>query len=289
VTHRVPIRCNNCSHAVTLRVVVADGHQRFVFACPHCASPLHATFVVRLEPMELRLESHDVEQLAAEDPNALAVVVATEVPVHLGLVGATGKAAMVSPFILVSQELGLERAAPVTDKANRLRALREQLFPGLRRAAWFWSERDLDGLITALRAIPGSDGLDWDSETPMDLFDQLLGFMYAPLEQPGVRDPCAEELLKLIAAALDDHFDAFAALFAEFDVSLPQSITPGAPAAGAGNLETASSEDAYTFTTSATGALRLDFSSCTSQRRPRATFSWACRAARAPWEPSPTS
>jgi hypothetical protein len=76
----------------------------------------------------------------------------------------------------MSQELGLDRAAPVTDKANRLRALREQLLPGLRRAAWFWSERDLDGLITALRAIPGSDGLDWDNDTPMDLFDQLLGF-----------------------------------------------------------------------------------------------------------------
>jgi hypothetical protein len=217
VTHRVSIRCNNCSEALTLRIVVAGGDQPFVFPCPHCAAPLHATFEARLEPMQLRLESDDVEQLAAEDPDALAVAVATDVPVHVSLVGAAGDASMLSPFILVSQELGLVRAAPVTDKANKLRALREHLFPGLRRAASFWSDRDVDGLTAALRSIPGSDRLDWNNDSPMELFDELIGLMYEPIEESGVRDFCAEELLKLIAAALDNDLAGFTRLFAEFE------------------------------------------------------------------------
>lgn len=167
--------------------------------------------------MELRTEGEDFEQLDAEDPEAVAVAVATDVPVHLGLVGATGSAAVISPFIAVSQELGLERAKPVVDGGNRLRALREHLFPGVRRAGAFWADRDLDGLTQALKAVPGSDQLDWENDTPMALFDELVGILVEPLELFGVREACAEELLKLIGVALEEHLDAFTVLFGEFE------------------------------------------------------------------------
>ena len=50
-----------------------------------------------------------------------------------------------------------------------------------------------------------------------------------------------------------------------FNVSLPASISPGVPSAGAGNLETTASEDDYKFSTSTAGGLDLDFSNCTDK------------------------
>jgi hypothetical protein len=57
-----------------------------------------------------------------------------------------------------------------------------------------------------------------------------------------------------------------------FDVSLPVSISNGVPGAGAGNLETTSSEDDYTFTTTVAGGVQLGFSGCSS---PMAFVNWA--------------
>jgi hypothetical protein len=47
-----------------------------------------------------------------------------------------------------------------------------------------------------------------------------------------------------------------------FNVTLPVSISNGSPSAGAGNLETTSSEDDYVFTTLVAGAVQVDFSGC---------------------------
>jgi uncharacterized protein YdeI (BOF family) len=47
-----------------------------------------------------------------------------------------------------------------------------------------------------------------------------------------------------------------------FAVSLPTAVSDGVPSAGAGNLETTSSEDGYTFTTAHKGALELSPSDC---------------------------
>lgn len=49
-----------------------------------------------------------------------------------------------------------------------------------------------------------------------------------------------------------------------FAVSLPASISDGAPASGAGNLETKASQDRYAFTTTERGKLQLRFSECSS-------------------------
>lgn len=49
-----------------------------------------------------------------------------------------------------------------------------------------------------------------------------------------------------------------------FAVTLPASISDGTPATGAGNLESAASEDAYTFQTSIAGDLVVDLSDCAS-------------------------
>jgi uncharacterized protein YdeI (BOF family) len=49
-----------------------------------------------------------------------------------------------------------------------------------------------------------------------------------------------------------------------FAVSLPATVSDGDPAAGAGNLETTSSEDDYTFTTTNTGPLGIEVSDCDS-------------------------
>lgn len=49
-----------------------------------------------------------------------------------------------------------------------------------------------------------------------------------------------------------------------FEVSLPTTISDGSPAAGAGNMETTSSEDIYTFEASTAGGLQIDLSSCSS-------------------------
>ena len=48
-----------------------------------------------------------------------------------------------------------------------------------------------------------------------------------------------------------------------FNVSLPAAISNGQPSTGAGDLETTASEDDYDFTTSSSGSLVFDFSSCT--------------------------
>jgi hypothetical protein len=48
-------------------------------------------------------------------------------------------------------------------------------------------------------------------------------------------------------------------------------VSNGVPKAGAGNLEYASSEDQYRFTTNASGSVRLAFSSCSSAL---GTVSW---------------
>jgi hypothetical protein len=49
-----------------------------------------------------------------------------------------------------------------------------------------------------------------------------------------------------------------------FNVTLPVSISNGAPSAGAGNLETTSSEDDYTFSATSKGSRQINFSSCSS-------------------------
>jgi hypothetical protein len=49
-----------------------------------------------------------------------------------------------------------------------------------------------------------------------------------------------------------------------FNVSLPGSISNGVPAAGAGNLETTASEDRYEFSTTSSGGVQVDFSSCSA-------------------------
>jgi hypothetical protein len=49
-----------------------------------------------------------------------------------------------------------------------------------------------------------------------------------------------------------------------FKVKLPASISKGVPSAGAGNLETTSSEDDYTFSTTKNANLQINFSSCSS-------------------------
>ncbi|MDQ5807771.1 MAG: hypothetical protein M3320_03760, partial [Actinomycetota bacterium] len=47
-----------------------------------------------------------------------------------------------------------------------------------------------------------------------------------------------------------------------FAVTLPAAISPGVPDAGAGNLETAGSEDRYTFSTATAGGVQVNFSDC---------------------------
>jgi len=49
-----------------------------------------------------------------------------------------------------------------------------------------------------------------------------------------------------------------------FDITPPVSISNGAPAAGAGNLETTASEDRYRFTTTSSNDVQLDVSNCSS-------------------------
>jgi hypothetical protein len=49
-----------------------------------------------------------------------------------------------------------------------------------------------------------------------------------------------------------------------FNITLPASISNGVPATGAGNLETTSSEDDFTFTTTSTSSVKLGFSGYSS-------------------------
>ena len=57
-----------------------------------------------------------------------------------------------------------------------------------------------------------------------------------------------------------------------FNVTLPAMISNGVPQAGAGNLETAASEDQYRFTTTSAGSVKLAFSTCSAAL---GTVSWA--------------
>lgn len=70
----------------------------------------------------------------------------------------------------------------------------------------------------------------------------------------------------------------------EFALSLPAAVQDGTPAAGAGNLETAGSEDRYAFTTSAAGSLQIDLSDCSAGCRAGSCGRSPTMPA-APWRP----
>jgi hypothetical protein len=194
-----------------------------VFACPHCLTAIHGTFHASLDPLSLHTESEDVELTSDEDSQALAVAVATDLPVRLDLVGVTGTAAMLSPFIVVSQDLGLEETGPIIETVNALRAVRQHLFSPARRAAGYWAERDADNLKRALESAPGGETIDWSTTSPMERFDNLLSALYEPLERAGIRDKYTAELLCYCKIGLDEHPRALTELFEDFDAGpLPE-------------------------------------------------------------------
>jgi hypothetical protein len=59
-----------------------------------------------------------------------------------------------------------------------------------------------------------------------------------------------------------------------FDVALPATISDGAPAAGAGNLETQVSEDVYAFSTASQGDFRVEFWGCSPSLSSSLALTW---------------
>lgn len=122
-----------------LRIGVAGGEQRFIFACPLCGVELRGTLFG--EPAELQdfiqghgprieLRSEDFSELDFDDrrdDGSLAVTVYTDLPVPTSMQGMPAGKAMMSPFILATQLCGSEDSVDLWGRIEGLRAMRVTL------------------------------------------------------------------------------------------------------------------------------------------------------------------
>lgn len=201
-----------------LRITVAGGLQQFVFACPHCRSEVHGTFYAQVgEPFELRSEDLKLLDTEQEQPGTLCVPVTTDLPVHTSLVGARADAVPITPFVKFASTLGSDVLDEVMPRIERLRALRSEVFPHLRRAASQFTQGDLAGVADALRRAPGGADIDFSAEDPVDVLGVVLAGMYAPFEDTDIREEAAKEWATILGAAREADERTLREVYAEFE------------------------------------------------------------------------
>lgn len=201
-----------------LRITVAGGLQQFVFACPHCRSEIHGTFYAQVaEPFELRSEDFELLDTEQEQPETLCVPVTTDMPVHTSLVGVRADAVAVTPFIQLASTVGSGVLSEVMPRIERLRALRSEVFPHLRRGASQFTQGDLSGVADALGRAPGGADIDFEVEDPVDVLGVAFAGMYAPFEDTGLREEAAKEWAKTFGAARVADEPALRSLYVEVE------------------------------------------------------------------------
>lgn len=201
--HRIPVRCNSCAKYVLLRIVIAGGDQPFVVLCPHCQVTQHGNFYAR--PSEsYQFRSPDLSLMNSEpDEDGLAIMVATDMPVHASFQGSPASEVFRSPFIFNSGLLG-ENPGTVQDLMARIEALRrlhEDWFPSLRKIARQYARQDPAAMLSAFAGTPGGGEVDWSDRDPHEMLDRLLAAFYSPFEDVDLRHAADVELFEQIKQA----------------------------------------------------------------------------------------
>ena len=192
--------------------------QPFVFACPSCHTGLRAK--LHNAPGGLAsLTSEDIELVtdAQEDPDDIAVTVATDVPVHLSLLRGRAGESMLTPFIQMTSSLSQESLHALLPRIGVLRHLRTEYFPVLRRAALAFSRGEPDEVARTL--------LDPQPEATADRLNEfdpivLLGFAFmqyfSPLDDETLIEQAQAEKVATFETAAKRDPAALVALVKDF-------------------------------------------------------------------------
>ena len=215
--HRIPTRCNTCAKFILLRIVIAGGDQPFLFPCPHCQTEQHGWFYA--QPDEAyQFRSDDLRLEDDEGCDGLAVMVATDMPVHSSFFGTQLPDHFRSPFFHNLAAVGQgEAVEQLMSRIEKLRELRRSWYAPLRRVARHYSRQDENGMRQALASVPGGKDIDWASRDPSQTFELAMAEMYEPLEDRQKRHEASVELLKLAGIAKTNHENELKALIDEYD------------------------------------------------------------------------
>ena len=172
---RVLVRCHICSHRLVLRISVSGGMQPFLFGCPYCATAMHGSLFAEVgKVFELRSEDFDLVDGHDEQPEELAVAINTDIPVHRSFVGQPAAETSVTPFIALVGALGTDVAGELMPRIETLRALRERVFPHVRRAAGHFIRGDIASVEATLARMPSGDRIDFSKLGPVDVLRNAL-------------------------------------------------------------------------------------------------------------------
>ena len=156
------------------------------------------------ETLDLNWDSEDVvvrDEGDVADVGALpAVTVYADLPVPKAIQGTPAGEAYLSPFLLLTQLVG-DDTDELMGSIEALRALRERVYPALRRASVHLASGDFDRLGAAVAKLPGGD-IDELSEThPVYHFGRRLDLLYMAFAPLPPRLAAIGELGTLLLAA----------------------------------------------------------------------------------------
>ncbi|WP_405395093.1 hypothetical protein [Microbispora hainanensis] len=220
---RIAVQCRQCGKHLVLRITISGGHQPFLFACPYCRSELRGRLSASPgKPFGLESEDFDVTDLQDNDTDVIAVAINTDFPVSLSSIEQSAEEISITPFIALVMELGDDVTMEVMANVEALRALREEIFPHVRRASSYFTRGDLNGTRNALQKAPGGDAVDFSALNVVSVLSHAMGLLYAPIEDQSLRTEAAEEWAKTLGEALRKDKLAVESLFVEFEKPLSE-------------------------------------------------------------------
>jgi hypothetical protein len=218
--HRIPTRCGSCSGNILLRIVIAGGEQPFAITCPHCNSEQHGRFYAQIdEPYTFK--SDDLVLEDSDPVDGLAVMVATDMPIHSGFWGTSVDEHFKSPFIYLLEALGQEgqetAVHQLMPKIETMRRLRQTWYPPLRRASNSYSRREIAGMRRGLELLPDGNQIDWSTQNPEEIFDCAVEILYAPFENLDAFLGARIELFQTFKKARDRNVIELRSLLDDYD------------------------------------------------------------------------
>ena len=212
---RVLAKCSACTEQIVLRITVAGGMQPFLLGCPYCRAEMHGSLDADPEH-PFQLKSNDFERVSTEETGTeLAVPVNTDLPVRLSLVGQSADEAIMSPFIQATMVIGDDETADLMARIDRMRQLEESIFPYIRRAASYFSRRDLGNLKQSLASAPGGGEIDFSRSDPVAVLGSGLAQLYAPIDSNTSREDAVIEWLTTIKRARERNDQEFRSVYEE--------------------------------------------------------------------------
>ncbi len=184
-----------------MRLGVGARRQRLIFQCPHCGVVLRGLLDPDPKTLELNWSSEDVEDCGypndLDESAVISVTVYGDLPVPRSLQGIPANEAVASPFIMLTQLAG-ERARDFMGSVEILRATRERIFPGVRRASSAYVRGDWDAVSDALTAVPLPLDADVQQWHPVYQFGRCVDVLYLPFARTPPREAAVGELMDLL-------------------------------------------------------------------------------------------